>query len=103
MIKIDIINRIADRTGVPKLKAEQAVDAYQPQGYVRLEAWARLLAAELARDDGDAAALAGHGHAAADLFARLGCHLGTARAAALPHGQRTPRGRGRAARPRAAR
>jgi DNA-binding protein HU-beta len=27
LIKIDIINRLADRTGVPKLKAEQAVDA----------------------------------------------------------------------------
>ena len=27
MIKIDIINRVADRSGVPKLKAKQAVDA----------------------------------------------------------------------------
>src|SRR6266849_10203884 len=27
LIKIDIINRLTDRTGVPKLKAEQAVDA----------------------------------------------------------------------------
>ena len=27
MIKLDIINRLADRTGIPKLKAEQAVDA----------------------------------------------------------------------------
>src|SRR5229473_3387882 len=27
LIKIDIINRVADRTGVPKLKVEQAVDA----------------------------------------------------------------------------
>ena len=27
MIKLDIINRVADRTGVPKMKAEQAVDA----------------------------------------------------------------------------
>ena len=27
LIKIDIINRVADRSGVPKLKAEQAVDA----------------------------------------------------------------------------
>src|SRR6202158_1290983 len=27
LIKIDIINRVADRTGVPKMKAEQAVDA----------------------------------------------------------------------------
>lgn len=27
MIKLDIVNRIADRTGVPKMKAEQAVEA----------------------------------------------------------------------------
>ena len=27
MIKLDIVNRVADRTGVPKMKAEQAVDA----------------------------------------------------------------------------
>ena len=27
MIKLDIINRLAERTGIPKLKAEQAVDA----------------------------------------------------------------------------
>lgn len=27
MIKLDIVNRVADRTGVPKLKAEQAVEA----------------------------------------------------------------------------
>lgn len=27
LIKLDIINRVADKTGVPKMKAEQAVDA----------------------------------------------------------------------------
>ena len=27
MIKLDIINRVADKTGVPKQKAEQVVDA----------------------------------------------------------------------------
>jgi DNA-binding protein HU-beta len=27
LIKLDIVNRVADRTGVPKMKAEQAVDA----------------------------------------------------------------------------
>jgi DNA-binding protein HU-beta len=27
VIKLDIINRLADQTGIPKLKAEQAVDA----------------------------------------------------------------------------
>ena len=26
MIKLDIVNRVAERTGVPKMKAEQAVD-----------------------------------------------------------------------------
>jgi hypothetical protein len=33
--------------------AEQAVAAFRPQGYLRLEAWACQLAAELARDAGD--------------------------------------------------
>ncbi len=46
--------------------------------------WARLLAAELALDDGDPEALSRHGRAAVELFARLGCRLGSARAAALP-------------------
>jgi predicted ATPase/DNA-binding SARP family transcriptional activator len=68
-----------------RVLAERAVGAFQPQGYVRLEAWARLLAAELARDDGDTEALIRHGRPAADLFARLGCRIGTARAAALPY------------------
>ena len=27
MIKLDIVNRVAEKTGVPKMKAEQAVDA----------------------------------------------------------------------------
>lgn len=27
MIKLDIINRVAEKTGVPKMRAEQAVDA----------------------------------------------------------------------------
>ena len=27
MIKLDIVNQVAERTGVPKMKAEQAVDA----------------------------------------------------------------------------
>lgn len=30
LIKLDIINRVADKTGVPKMKAEQAVDALFP-------------------------------------------------------------------------
>lgn len=67
---------------------EQAVEAFQPQGYARLEAWARLLAAELARDDSDSEALARHGRAAAELFTRLGSRIGMSRAVALPRGRR---------------
>jgi predicted ATPase/DNA-binding SARP family transcriptional activator len=63
--------------------AEQAVAAFRPQGYLRLEAWACLLAAELAADDGDDEACLRYGRAAADLFARVGCRIGLARSAAL--------------------
>jgi hypothetical protein len=60
------------------------VQAYRPQGYLRLEGWARLLAAELAVEAGDMEAVTRHGHPAVELFARVGCRLGIARAAALP-------------------
>jgi len=59
------------------------VAAFRPQGYLRLEAWACQLAAELARDDGDDEACRRYGRAAADLFAGVGCRIGLARAAAL--------------------
>jgi predicted ATPase/DNA-binding SARP family transcriptional activator len=62
---------------------EQATEALDPQGYLRIEAWTRLLAAELARDDGDTEALARHGGIATALFTRLGCRIGSARAQRL--------------------
>jgi hypothetical protein len=65
---------------------DQAIEAFDPQGYLRLEAWSRLLAAELARDDGDADAVDRHGRVAGDLFRRLRCRIGTARVRALPLG-----------------
>ena len=65
------------------------MEAFRPQGYLRLEAWARLLAAELARDDGDAEAARRHGRAAVAISSpALGCRIGIARAAALPLGSR---------------
>ena len=60
------------------------MQAYRPQGYLRLEGWARLLAAELALETGDTEALIRHGRPAVEIFARVGCRLGMARAAALP-------------------
>ena len=69
-----------------RVLTEQAVEAFEPQGYLRLEAWARLLAAELARDDGDPVALDRHGRAAGALFGRLDCRIGRPRAEALRAG-----------------
>ena len=85
LLDLAIVELFAGERQAARALVEQAVEAYHPQGYLRLEAWTRLLAAELARDDSDAEALVTHGRAAADLFARLGCHIGTARAAALPN------------------
>jgi tetratricopeptide (TPR) repeat protein len=86
LLNLAVVELFAGERHAARVLAEQAVEAFQPQGYLRLEAWTRLLAAELAWDDNDSAALIRHGRTAAELFARLGCQLGTARAAALPVG-----------------
>jgi tetratricopeptide (TPR) repeat protein len=86
LLNLAVVELFAGERHAARVLAEQAVEAFQPQGYLRLEAWTRLLAAELARDDNDSAALVRHGRTATELFARLGCQLGTARAAALPVG-----------------
>jgi tetratricopeptide (TPR) repeat protein len=87
LLGLAVVELLAGERHTARVLTEQAAEAYQPQGYLRLEAWVRLLAAELARDDGDAKALTRHGRAAVALFARLGCRIGTARAAALQLGQ----------------
>ncbi len=84
VLNLVIVELFAGERQAARLLAEQAIEAFQRQGYLRLEAWVRLLAAELAQVDGDAETLARHGRAAYEIFARLGCRIGTARAAALP-------------------
>ncbi|MEV5960971.1 BTAD domain-containing putative transcriptional regulator [Kribbella sp. NPDC051952] len=83
LLNLTVVELYAGQRQVARLLAEQAVEAFRPQGYLRLEAWARLLAAELAQDDGDSETLTGHGRIAFDILARLGCRIGTARADAL--------------------
>lgn len=85
LLNLVVVELYAGQRQVARMLVEQAVQALRPQGYLRLEAWARLLAAELARDDGDVETLAEHGRVAAEIFGRLGCRIGTARTAALPH------------------
>jgi predicted ATPase/DNA-binding SARP family transcriptional activator len=84
LLNLAVVELFAGERHRARILIEQAVEAFEPQGYLRLEAWPRLLAAELARDDGDSDALDRHGRAAGDLFQRLRCRIGTARAQALP-------------------
>jgi tetratricopeptide (TPR) repeat protein len=83
LLNLAVLEMYAGDRGRARVFVEQAVEAFGPQGYLRLDAWARLLAAELARDDGDVAALTRHGRAAAVLFGRLDCRIGRDRTARL--------------------
>jgi tetratricopeptide (TPR) repeat protein len=86
LLNLAVVELFAGERRTARMLAEEAVEAFHPQGYLRLEAWTRLLTAELAAEDGDTEMLARHGPVAAELFIRLGCHIGTARAAALMTG-----------------
>ena len=87
LLNLAVVELLGGERRAARRFAEQAVAAFRPQGYLRLEAWAGQLAAELARDDGDDEACGRYGRAAADLFAGVGCRIGLARAAALPSGR----------------
>ncbi len=89
LLNLAVVELFAGERHAARGLAEQAVDAFHPQGWLRLEAWASLLAAELALEEGDMEALVRHGGAAADLFARVGCRIGIPRAAALALSART--------------
>jgi tetratricopeptide (TPR) repeat protein len=84
LLNLAVVELFAGDRHRARVLTDQAIGAVDPQGYLRLEAWSRLLAAELARDDGDSGALDRHGRAAGDLFRRLRCRIGTARVRALP-------------------
>jgi predicted ATPase/DNA-binding SARP family transcriptional activator len=88
LLNLAVVELIAGERHHARILVEQAIEALEPQGYLRMEAWTRLLAAELARDDGDPDAVESHGRTAVDLFDRIGCRLGAARAAALPPARR---------------
>jgi hypothetical protein len=86
LLNLAVVELFAGERHRARLLAEQAAEALEPQGYLRLEAWTRLLSAELARDDGDPAALDRHGHAADRIFRRLKCRIGLARSRSLTDG-----------------
>ncbi|HEY3561768.1 MAG TPA: BTAD domain-containing putative transcriptional regulator [Kribbella sp.] len=84
LLNLAVVELLAGERRTARILTEQAVDAFHPQGYLRLEAWTRLLAAELAVADGDTEVVDRHWPVASAIFTRLGCRIGTARAAALP-------------------
>ncbi|MFD7153564.1 BTAD domain-containing putative transcriptional regulator [Kribbella sp. NPDC059898] len=83
LLNLAVVELLADERRTARILTEQAVEAFHPQGYLRLEAWTRLLAAELAGDDGDGEVVDRHVPIAAEIFTRLGCRIGTARVDAL--------------------
>jgi tetratricopeptide (TPR) repeat protein len=83
LLNLAVVELYAGERRTARTLTEQAVEAFQPQGYLRLEAWTRLLAAELAVEDGDTEVVQRHGQAALRIFSRLGCLVGTPRAAVL--------------------
>ncbi|MEV4266363.1 BTAD domain-containing putative transcriptional regulator [Kribbella sp. NPDC049584] len=83
LLNLAVVELYAGERRTARILTEQAVEAFHPQGYLRLEAWTRLLAAELAVEDGDTEVVARHGPAALEIFTRLGCGIGTPRAALL--------------------
>ncbi|NUT55020.1 MAG: hypothetical protein HOQ03_03415, partial [Thermoleophilia bacterium] len=83
LLNLVVVELFAGERRAARVLSEQAVEAFRPQGYLRLEAWGRLVAAELAADDGDAQAADGHVRVASELFGKLRCRIGIARVAAL--------------------
>jgi tetratricopeptide (TPR) repeat protein len=83
LLNLTVVEMFAGARDRARVLAEQAVEAFERQGYLRLVAWTRLLAAELARDDGDRAAMERHGRAADGLFRRLNARIGLARTGTL--------------------
>jgi predicted ATPase/DNA-binding SARP family transcriptional activator len=83
LLDLGVVELFAGERGRARALVSQALDAFVPQGFLRLEAWVRLLAASLARDDGDRPAQTRHAEAASILFRRLGCRIGLEQVSAL--------------------
>ncbi|NUR94196.1 MAG: tetratricopeptide repeat protein [Kribbellaceae bacterium] len=83
LLDLAVVELFAGERRTARSLVEQAVKAFHPQGYLRLEAWTRLLAAELAADDGDTEAMDRHVPVASEIFSRLGCRIGRTRVASL--------------------
>jgi tetratricopeptide (TPR) repeat protein len=83
LVNLSVVELFAGDRRRARALVEQAVESFEPQGYLRILAWTRLLAAELARDDGDQDAAAHYGRTAGALFTRLNCRIGKVRAQGL--------------------
>ncbi|OHV47374.1 hypothetical protein [Pseudofrankia sp. BMG5.36] len=83
LLNLAVVELFAGDLALSRRLAEQAVEAFRPQRYPRLTAWALQFAAELALAGGAPQAARRHGGEAAALFTEVGCQIGRSRAAAL--------------------
>jgi tetratricopeptide (TPR) repeat protein len=83
LLDLAVVELFAGDLALSRRLAEQAAEAFRPQHFPRLTAWALQFAAELALAGGAAGAARRYGDEAAALFAVAGCRIGSSRAAAL--------------------
>jgi predicted ATPase/DNA-binding SARP family transcriptional activator len=83
LLNLSAVELFAGDTALAASLAEQAVEAFRPQGYPRLTGWALLLAGELALSRRSRDAGRRRAAEAARTFERAGCRIGADRASAL--------------------
>jgi tetratricopeptide (TPR) repeat protein len=76
LLNLAVIELLGGDRQRARVLTERAAEVFEPQGFLRVEAWVRLLAAELG-------APPEHLRIAHALFDRLGCRIGSPRAEAL--------------------
>jgi predicted ATPase/DNA-binding SARP family transcriptional activator len=83
MANLAAVELMAGETHAARVLADNAVELARPQGFRRLNALNRTLAAQLASQEGDQLAASQHASDARQLFAGFGCRPGAERAAAV--------------------
>jgi predicted ATPase/DNA-binding SARP family transcriptional activator len=83
IVNLAVVELVAGELHAARVLADNAVELYRPQGFSRLDALTRMLAAQLAGREGDQPATHRHADDARRLFADFGCRPGEERAAAM--------------------
>jgi predicted ATPase/DNA-binding SARP family transcriptional activator len=91
LLALGVVELYAGERRAAQAFFERAIEALAPQGFIRIEAWTRLVAGELAAEFGERARAQRHQDRAAAVFARLRCRVAAERVTG--GSARTPAGR----------